>query len=298
MSARAHHTRVGREGIDSPIDVPLDLLRTLSHGRAYDLSSGWWPQMPGYTGHAPLQVLTYRTPRGTRNAADIALLEDDNQVGHGFISDLVSGTTHIGTHIDALAHITAGPRHEWHGGHSADTELGDFGPLSGDASELRPLIARGVLLDIPSAVNRDALDANTPVGRAELMAATDRQGTTVRSGDVVLVRTGMMRDWPDLDALARAEGAGVSLDGARWLLDQNPAAVGSDTESFEVFPSGVPGDPEPVHRFLIQQHGVPIIEWVYLEQLAQDAVHEFLFVCLPLPIRGATGSMIRPLAVV
>jgi len=53
-----------------------------------------------------------------------------------------------------------------------------------------------------------------------------------------------------------------------------------------------------VHRFVIQERGIPILEWVNLEQLAEEEVYEFLFVCVPLPIRGATGSLVRPLALV
>jgi kynurenine formamidase len=64
-----------------------------------------------------------------------------------------------------------------------------------------------------------------------------------------------------------------------------------------VAPSGIAGDPEPVHRFVIGENGISIMEWVYLEQLSRDHLYEFLFVCSPLSIRGATGSLIRPLAI-
>ena len=40
------------------------------------------------------------------------------------------------------------------------------------------------------------------------------------------------------------------------------------------------------------------VENLFLEDLARDQVYEFLFVCLPLKIQGATGSPIRPVAVV
>jgi len=59
-----------------------------------------------------------------------------------------------------------------------------------------------------------------------------------------------------------------------------------------------PGDPEPVHRRVIQEEGIPLIEFAYLEELARDRVYEFLFICIPLSIRGATGSLVRPLAIV
>jgi kynurenine formamidase len=281
----------------APMDVPIDLLRRPSKGKAYDLSSGWWPGMPLATGHPPFLVMSFRTPRGERNQRDLAFL-DENRVNFGFISELVMGTTHTGTHIDALAHITCGPESAWHGGHSADTELGDFGPMNSDASELPPIVAQGVLLDIPAALGVEALQANQPIGANELEAACQRQGTALSEGNVVLVRTGTMQFWPDVDAMAQCVDTGVSLDGARWLRSHEVRATGSDTAAYEVAPSGIQGDPQPVHRYLIQEQGLPILEWVFLEDLARDQIYEFLFLCVPLGIRGATGSLVRPLAIV
>jgi kynurenine formamidase len=78
------------------------------------------------------------------------------------------------------------------------------------------------------------------------------------------------------------------------------AAVGSDTETFEVQPApdrGDPPNPQPVHTLLLIEEGIYIMESLDLEVLAAASVSEFLFVALPLAIRGATGSMIDPVAV-
>jgi kynurenine formamidase len=72
-------------------------------------------------------------------------------------------------------------------------------------------------------------------------------------------------------------------------------------ETYEVQPppdSGVPATPQPVHTLLLIEHGIYIMESLDLEELARDRVYEFLFVALPLKIRGATGSWIDPVAVV
>jgi kynurenine formamidase len=53
-----------------------------------------------------------------------------------------------------------------------------------------------------------------------------------------------------------------------------------------------------VHTLLLIENGVYIMESLDLEALARDRVYEFLFVALPVKIRGATGSMVDPLAVV
>src|SRR5262249_44698130 len=118
------------------------------NGQIYDLASGWWPGMPVHPIHPPFNVLAYRTPRGFQvNKDNPSLLGDNNTVGYSFISELVLGTTHTGTHIDALCHVTCG--NQWYGGHDVDEELGDFGALSADAAALPPIVSRGVLLDVP-----------------------------------------------------------------------------------------------------------------------------------------------------
>ena len=53
-----------------------------------------------------------------------------------------------------------------------------------------------------------------------------------------------------------------------------------------------------VHVHLLVESGIHIIENLNLEELARDGVLEFLFVATPLKIRGATGSPIRPFALV
>jgi kynurenine formamidase len=62
-------------------------------------------------------------------------------------------------------------------------------------------------------------------------------------------------------------------------------------------PSVIPERAQPVHVELIVERGIYLIEWVGLEELATASVSEFLFICLPLKIKGATGSLVRPVAV-
>jgi kynurenine formamidase len=78
-------------------------------------------------------------------------------------------------------------------------------------------------------------------------------------------------------------------------------ATGTDTETYEVQPApnrGTPANPQPVHTRLLIENGIYLFESVYLEEIARERVHEFLFVALPVKIRGATGSMLDPLAVI
>lgn len=246
-------------------------------------------------------MLGYRSPLGIVAAGDSEALYPGktNSIGYGFNSDLVMSTVHTGAHIDALSHVTVGPDHHWFNGFHAARDLGDHGPLHADAATIPPIITRGVLIDAAAAKGVDALGKGEAVGRAEIERALERQKVTVGKGDVVLVRTGQMRYWPDAKAMEVAEGAGVTLDGARYLVDECGAvAIGADTASMEMKPSDHPDVPEPVHVFMLIDRGAHIMEWIYLEELARDAIYEFLFIALPLKISGATGSMLRPVAIV
>ena len=78
-------------------------------------------------------------------------------------------------------------------------------------------------------------------------------------------------------------------------------ATGTDTETYEVMPTpdrGSPANPQPVHTKLLIENGIYLLESIYLEEIAREKVYEFLFVMLPLKIRGATGSMVDPLAMI
>jgi len=279
----------------------LDALRLAKSGRVYDLDGGRFMGMPLWHGHPPLTILGYRSPMGIVAAGDSGSLYPGktNRIGYGFNSDLVMSTVHTGAHIDALSNVTVGADHHWFNGFHAARDLGDHGPLHADAATIPPIITRGVLIDAAGAKGVDALAPGEGVGRAEIECALDRQKVTVGKGDVVLVRTGQMRYWPDAKAMQAAEGAGVTLDGARFLVDDCGAvAIGGDTASMEMKPSDHPDVPEPVHVFMLIDRGAHILEWIYLEELARDKIYEFLFIALPLKITGATGSMLRPVAMV
>ena len=45
------------------------------------------------------------------------------------------------------------------------------------------------------------------------------------------------------------------------------------------------------------ENGIQIMEMLNLENLAKSRTFTFLFIALPLKIRGGTGSPIRPIAI-
>jgi kynurenine formamidase len=292
---------MGEEERMSAGDEVLRAAQLVREGRVYSLARPRFTGMPLFPGHPQFSVLSYRTPHGLRVSGEEPW-GPGNDVGLGYMSEMVLSTTHSGAHIDALAHMTL-PRDgddHWFGG-CASAHLGDFGPQEGDATALPPLWRRGVLFDVPGFRGVPYLGRGEPITETELRAVADHQGLRLEPGDVALVRTGYMTHWPDPVELDRHRGPGPDISAARWLAEQGIVATGSDTETYEVQPAPDPGrprNPQPVHTLLLIERGIYILESLDLEEIAARGVYEFLFVALPLKIQGATGSMVDPIAVV
>jgi kynurenine formamidase len=270
------------------------------HGRMISMAATRFPGMPLFAGHPPFQVLNYRTPRGIRVSGSQPW-GPINDAGLGYMAEYVMATSHSGAHVDALAHMTVGDEMRWYGGGSADAHLTDFGPAFGDAAKLPPFFTRGVLLDAAGHRGVECLPAGSAIDAAELEAICTAQGVSVEPWDVVVIRTGYMGLWPDAERMAAHRSPGPDISAARWLLERQVVATGTDTETYEVQPApdpGPTGNPQPVHTLLLIDNGIYLMESLDLETVAHERVYEFLFVALPLKIRGATGSMVDPVAVI
>jgi kynurenine formamidase len=261
----------------------MDLAGALRSARAYDLEQPRYAGAPTFPAHEPglLLHLHRRHEPGLGEARTSA-------------SALLVMTEHSGTHIDALCHQAYAGR--LHGGIEIDARVQTstgFTELGIDT--VAPIVARGVLLDVAGALGVERLEPGHAVGAAELELAA--RGVEIQAGDVVLVRLGSGAQWADRAAYEAA--GGIAADGSRWLAARRPLAVGADNLAWDM-PDG--HDPElgslPGHVILIVQAGVHIIESLFLEELAADGVREFAFVCLPLKLRGGTGSPVRPIALV
>lgn len=203
---------------------------------------------------------------------------------------------HVGTHIDALAHVSY--RGRLHGDIDAyDAQVGGrFSQLG--VETIKPMVSRGVLLDVPGALRIDRCPPGYEVTPNDLQRALERQDSRIRAGDVILIRTGWGMLFEDPEAfVGRSTGVpGPGRDAGDWLAAHEPRAVGADTLAFERIAPGAGHALLPVHRLLLVQRGVHIIETLALERLAAVAGYQFVFVLVPLPLVGATGSPVRPLA--
>src|SRR5581483_7407934 len=139
------------------------------------------------------------------------------------------------------------------------------------------------------------LPESYPITVEDLQATVAREGVRLETGDVVLIRTGWMQTW-DEPRRFMANGPGLSLPAAHWLVEgQGAMLLGADQATVEYQPAtDVAGHYQPVHLYLLAEHGVPMLEILWLEELARDQVYEFAFFGAPVRFRGATGAPIRP----
>ncbi len=271
------------------------VLERIDPTRIYDLSVEYFVGMPSWDffGDPPYQIWMTHTPDGTvvDNPANV----DEAQNRYlAYSGDAISMYTHCGTHIDTLNHF--GYNGKIWNGYKASEHLGSRHWDVCGSDKFPPIIARGVLLDIAAVKGVDTLPSSYGIGTKDIEAALERQRVRLESGDIVMLRTGRMRLWPDkLKYLV--DEPGLNLEGAQYLAGHGCIAIGGDNVALEQLPSVEPNNYLPVHAYLFSVVGVMIIEVMMLEELAQENVYEFAFFGAPLRLRGSTGSPMRPVAI-
>jgi len=206
-------------------------------------------------------------------------------------------TTHlgIGTQIDGFGHVGIDMKH-YNGLPAADilqdNQLAIYG-----IQDIPPIVTRGVLLDIAALKGVDRLESGTPINRAEIDAAMERQGVTIGKGDVVLLHTGWMSLMEEDGAAFIASEPGLGVEGAEYLASLGVVAVGADNPMLEHVPFANPARPFEVHQILIPKNGVYILEYVRTAELVADQAYEFMFMLAAPRFYGAVQGVVQPVAI-
>ena len=273
---------------ESPVRTPDPLLHAVRQGvQVYDLGRPMFNGMPQSPNH-PRYWHSLSRRHGDMVRAD----------GGSAANDIIVTGVHVGTHIDALAHVSHQGR--LFGGADA-REAGNGGRyMELGAHTIAPMIRPGILLDIPRVLGVPACEPGYEITPADLAAAQEAQGTPISAGDVVLVRSGWGQRFDRGEEYQGAQSGvpGVSEAGANWLAERKVHCVGADTIAFERLAPGAGHAVLPAHRVLLVEHGIYIVETLALEEIAAREVFSFTFVLSPLALIGATGSPVRPFAVV
>jgi kynurenine formamidase len=248
-------------------------LALVRSGRLYDLGRVLDERVPAFPGRFFRQTLV--TTAHHANDGGVG----DNRVN--WITEQVTATQQLGTHLDALSHLQMGDR--GYNGWSV-SELADTAGVRHLGVETVPqIVTRGWLVD--------ASGADHVIGLEHLA------GIEPTPGDAVLFHTGWGAHWDDPETYLSAEpGPGREL--AAWLAERGVALTGCDTWSYGPVPAEDPTRPFAVPQHLNVEHGVFVAENLDLSALAADGVREFALVLTFPKLRGATGAWTSPIALV
>jgi kynurenine formamidase len=261
------------------------------HGRIFDLGipfDGNGPQ-PGGSRINPVRLMSETGH------------DQDFPGAFHYADDYVFMPLQSASQWDGLAHVFYDDR--MYNGFPA-SDVGPHGAKHCSIDKLAKGIAgRGVLLDIARLKDVEWLDEGYAITPDDLDEACERQGLEVRSGDILLFRTGWRTKFvTEGDAAAFMAGEpGLGLACCEWLHSRDVAVVASDNWAIEVLPGEVDTELLPVHMVLIRDMGMTLGEILDLDELATDCeadgVWEFFLTAPPIKFTAAVGSPINPLAI-
>ena len=216
--------------------------------------------------------------------------------------DLVIMPLQCGTQWDGLGHIFY-EDFMWNG-YDCRTVTTAGAQKAGIEKTKDRMVGRGVLLDIPALLGKKWLPDGLAITNEMLDAAEAHQKVKVKRGDYLIVRTGHVeaklaaKTW---DGYSGGDAPGLAFESLDWLHKRQVAAVVTDTWGVEVRPNETEDTNQPWHWIAIPIMGLSVGEIFYLADLAKDCKrdgrYEFLFVAPALPITGAVGSPVNPLAI-
>ena len=276
-------------------DVVKEASASITTGKVYPLG------IPIQSQGVP--IMDYRgTPMRLtlQNASDEGIYEAYGcHAGTGAHEDVLVFASHTTSHMDALCHVYGQDQH--YNGFSKEAMKTHTGASRLGIEKVGAIAGRAVLLDMVAHMGADKwLEAGTPISGADLAACAEAQGTPVRAGDIVLIRTGYLDMWWAIEADPTAEQPfaqpGINNDGAEWLMANDVVAVGSDNAAIEVIPFDE-NDFLTVHKILLVGAGIYMLEFLNFSQMAADGCHEGFMTVSPLNVTGATGSPINPVVI-
>jgi kynurenine formamidase len=261
-------------------------------GRLYDLGRVLDETVPVFPGRHFRQTLVTTAHHANADpAADPPTGLGDNHVN--WVIELVSATTQLGTHLDALNHLQIGDR-----GYNGWTvaELAEpWGTNRLGAETIPQIVTRGWLVDVAAVRGVDHLQAGDVVTVEDVRRALD--DAEPEPGDAVLFHTGWGSHWEDGAAYLAGE-PGPGMDLAAWLAGHGVALTGCDTWSYGPVPAEDPARPFEVPQTLNVHHGVFVVENLDTAGLAADGVRTFALILSHPKLRGATGAWTAPIALV
>jgi kynurenine formamidase len=274
----------------------LDAVKWVRDGKIYRLGRAYESGMPLF-GTRTFSLTIPGGPTGGPYGANRIVYHDE------FVTGQIG---QVGTQFDGLGHIGIqrgrdGDRTEmrYYNGFSEEEIASSEGLRKLGIEHVKPIVTRGHLLDLAGLKGR-MLNGGEEITLADLRVALSRQGLReddIKPGDAILFHTGWGGLWMKDNAKYGASNPGIGLEVARWVAERGLCLTAADTPSVEVIPNPDATLAYPVHGELLTKHGILNHENLVFDELLADRKFQFVYVFVPVPLKGATGSPGCPIAI-
>ncbi|HEX5169900.1 MAG TPA: cyclase family protein [Cyclobacteriaceae bacterium] len=277
--------------------TPEKIMKALTYakeGKVYELGHPYERSMP-FVGTRSFKLNVVDTgPAAGKN----------RQLGN---EEVITGELgQVGTQFDGPGHIGALLKYGdgttkgvYYNGFTQEEVVHPDGLLHLGVHNVKPIVSRGILVDVASYKGVKRLSNSYEVTLADVRGALSKQGideSSITPGDVIIFRYGWSQLWKSPQDY-NTNSPGIGMEVAQWLVARQVTMTGADTGPTEVMPNPNPDLVIPVHQELIMKNGIFNLENMDLESLAADRVYEFLFIFTPIRFIGASGSPGRPIAI-
>ena len=227
-----------------------------------------------------------------------------------YMEDTYLSQSHVGTHIDGVGHI--GIQDCYYN----QTPIGKYVTQNYmkrlGIENMKSFATRGVIIDMVKvfqnagklksnpACRTPCLDGGTVITVPDLQAGLKMYNVTLREADAVFLHTGwedLFLQWPAQNATYNKNEPGIGEAAAEWLASQKVILVGADTWAVEVIPGEEESIAFPVHKTMITDNGIHLVENVRTDLIAAAAAKTgratfFLNMTVPKAV-GLTGTFVN-----
>lgn len=272
----------------------MSSLKIPKSGKVYRLGMPYTMDMPAF-GKRTYAIHIPGLPAGGPLGENQVIWNDEFVVGE---------IGQIGTQFDSAFHVgIRGPDgiDRWYNGYQGNVPENVYGAKKNGVEKLGPIVTRGVLIDVAGLKGVDSMKVGEVITLADVEACIKNAGIApIGEGDAVIFRTGWVgKYWKDAKTFTSGT-PGIGLEVAQYLIKKNVGMTGLDSWPIEAIPSEDPKGAFYIHNLLETVNGIWNIENLSsdtLGQMAKDGVYDFLFIYIPVPFAGATGSPGEPIAI-
>ena len=278
----------------------IEASQLITDGKVYDLGQVFEEDMPLFALTPQERKYTLTVP----GAPSWGPLGENKLVWN---EDHISGhLSQDGTQFDSLSHMgTQLGEHgdlnkiRYYNGHTHASIGTGRGFTKLGVEHVTPIFTRGVFVDIAKLKGR-TLNCSEEISVEDIKRALAQQGLSadsIKPGDALLYHTGWARYWKTDNDKFNQCAPGLSDAAGDWIVTKNVLLVGTDNWAVEAIPGPDPKKFAPNHQKFLVENGIYIIENMRFDELIEAGIYEFAFSVSPLPLKGATGSPIRPFAI-